>query len=233
MKHIGEKLNLACHTFKGHDFYLPVDLEGHIGTDGRRYAELLRKTCAVFFLRIHINKISRYLIDASRTFPPQPPEPGTQSHLWNLFRPEFVRRYSKPLCSDGFRWESLVTLLNPISHFIDSGSAACTRDLIEAQEYLFRETIPKFAIFLDEYVVVLARVCFFVTYILLLAKIGHLSWDKKFELSVLLHQYGTTSPQMALTEIGINCRHLGRVFSECKTKWAKMLLLIEVSISYL
>lgn len=120
MKQIGEKLNLACHTFKGHDFYLPVDLEGHIGTDGRRYVDTCKKKIDgpslkikrnVHFFKNLLTKFSRYLIDASRTFPPQPPEPGTQSHLWNLFRPEFVRRYSKPLCSDGFRWDSLVKKL--------------------------------------------------------------------------------------------------------------------------
>lgn len=43
---------------------------------------------------------------------------------------------------------------------MDSRSGDYARDLIEAQEYLFTETIPKFAFFLDEYVVVLARVSF-------------------------------------------------------------------------
>ena len=44
-----------------------------------------------------------YLLDFSRTMPPCPPDPELpSSHLYRLFRTEFVARYPVPLCSDGF-----------------------------------------------------------------------------------------------------------------------------------
>lgn len=77
---MGKQLNLAPHTVSGKLFYGPADLEGHVGTDGRRY-----------------------LLDFSRTFPPVPPTASHRlGHLFRLFRPEFVRTYPHPLCSDGF-----------------------------------------------------------------------------------------------------------------------------------
>jgi len=59
----------------------PTDLEGHRGEDGRLY-----------------------LIDTARLFPPaalsrsSPPA----SHLYKLLRPELVRNYPEPLCSDAY-----------------------------------------------------------------------------------------------------------------------------------
>ena len=59
------------------------------------------------------DKSREYLIDMSRMFPPFPP-PSVRlsdstgslkrdmSHLYCLFRPEFVKNYRYPLCSDGF-----------------------------------------------------------------------------------------------------------------------------------
>lgn len=35
--------------------------------------------------------------------PPETPKPGMKmAHLYRLLRPEFVRLYEKPLCSDGY-----------------------------------------------------------------------------------------------------------------------------------
>eukprot|EP01128_Nolandella_sp_AFSM9_P006750 TRINITY_DN3544_c0_g1_i1.p1 TRINITY_DN3544_c0_g1~~TRINITY_DN3544_c0_g1_i1.p1 ORF type:complete len:469 (+),score=102.11 TRINITY_DN3544_c0_g1_i1:92-1408(+) len=79
MRHIGQKLNLATHKFQDSSFRLPVDLEGHIGNDGRRY-----------------------VVDLSRVFPPVPPSGVKNSNLWQLFRPEFVKDNPSPMCSDGF-----------------------------------------------------------------------------------------------------------------------------------
>jgi len=57
-----------------------ADIEGHKGTDG-----------------------NFYLLDFSRVMPPCPPEPTIPaSHLFQLFRPEFVKKYEEPLCSDAF-----------------------------------------------------------------------------------------------------------------------------------
>jgi hypothetical protein len=47
--------------------------------------------------------IFRYVIDMSRLFPPCTySKKYRNSHLYQLFRPEFVKRYDKPLCSDGY-----------------------------------------------------------------------------------------------------------------------------------
>ena len=82
LRSIGEKLNLKPHLVgkEGVLFYTPIDLEGHLGTDGRYY-----------------------LIDFSRLFPPQSLSPAHRmGHLYQLLRPEFVRMYFRPLCSDAF-----------------------------------------------------------------------------------------------------------------------------------
>jgi len=57
-----------------------ADVEGHLGRDGHYY-----------------------LLDFSRTMPPCPPDPTLpSSHLFRLFRSEFVAKYPVPLCPDGF-----------------------------------------------------------------------------------------------------------------------------------
>jgi hypothetical protein len=43
------------------------------------------------------------LLDFSRVLPPETPNPlFKNSHLSRLLRPEFVKEYHKPLCSDAF-----------------------------------------------------------------------------------------------------------------------------------
>jgi len=55
-------------------------------------------------MEIHKGKDGRYYcLDTARLFPPLKPvvsKPG--SHLYRLFRPEFVQTYSKPLSSDAY-----------------------------------------------------------------------------------------------------------------------------------
>jgi len=69
MTEIGKKLNLAAHTFHGRTIYLPADAEGHVGSDNRRY-----------------------LIDLSRVFPPNPQQGVQYGHLYQMFRPELVKK---------------------------------------------------------------------------------------------------------------------------------------------
>jgi tetratricopeptide (TPR) repeat protein len=60
-----------------------IDLEGHRGADG-----------------------NYYLVDFSRTFPPEDPKQlntvRRNTHLFCLFRPEFMKIYGKKLCNDTF-----------------------------------------------------------------------------------------------------------------------------------
>lgn len=60
--------------------YGPADIEVHRGKDGRIY-----------------------VLDVARLFPPSTPSRALPaSHLYRLFRAEFVRHYTVPLSSDGF-----------------------------------------------------------------------------------------------------------------------------------
>jgi hypothetical protein len=85
MKQAARQLNLATHLAgrdarHGTEVHSASDLEGHVG---------------------HDNKC--YLVDFSRAMPPETPVSGVQmGHLYRLLRPEFVRRYRQPLCSDAF-----------------------------------------------------------------------------------------------------------------------------------
>jgi len=80
LQSIGDKLNLRSHRLscvRDVKISWPADLEGHLGSDNRRY-----------------------LLDTSRVFPPCH-KTKSNSHLHELFRPEFVKKYHTPLCSDG------------------------------------------------------------------------------------------------------------------------------------
>eukprot|EP01133_Synstelium_polycarpum_P016333 gene16333-19429_t len=84
MKALAQWLNLKPHIGGTREppalVYSATDIEGHIGTDGRFY-----------------------LIDFSRTFPPSMPDPQVVGgHLFQLFRPEFLKNHPKPLCSDAY-----------------------------------------------------------------------------------------------------------------------------------
>ena len=87
LKKASEKLNLKPHMVEELGprrekklIYGPVDLEVHKGKDGRVYA-----------------------CDTARLFPPTLPLNGVPgSHLYKLFRPEFVAENPTPLSSDSF-----------------------------------------------------------------------------------------------------------------------------------
>ncbi len=78
-----KRLNLKPHCCGKNNVtvYSPVDLEGHLGTDGRFY-----------------------LLDFSRVFPPvTPSKEVVGGHLFQYFRGEFVFNFPLfPLCSDAY-----------------------------------------------------------------------------------------------------------------------------------
>lgn len=86
MTNAAQLLNLAPHTVGNANagqsvvLHSAADIEGHIGSDGRFY-----------------------LLDFSRTLPPTAPSkdlPG--SHLFQMFRPEYLAKAMTPLCPDAF-----------------------------------------------------------------------------------------------------------------------------------
>ncbi len=82
MEKAAKKLNLKAHLAGFQNptmLVMPIDIEGHIGKDTRMY-----------------------VLDFARTFPPTAPTGKKGCILYNLFRPEFVGKYSKPLSSDSF-----------------------------------------------------------------------------------------------------------------------------------
>lgn len=116
LKRAGKTMNLSKHLIgsEAKPSWSAMDIEGHIGQDNRFY-----------------------LLDFSRTMPPvMHDEPrGLGSHVFELFRPEFVKDYQKSLCPDG-----------PFPHFIPcdmNGPKYCKR-LKEATRYLCDTTIPNF-----------------------------------------------------------------------------------------
>jgi Clustered mitochondria len=85
------RLNLKGHTVIERStttpklVYGPVDLEGHLGTDGRYY-----------------------IVDTARLFPPQKRVPGVRGcHLYKLFRGEYLKEFRHPLSSDALtNWQT-------------------------------------------------------------------------------------------------------------------------------
>jgi hypothetical protein len=123
MAELGQKLNLEKHIAglspKGcKELYTPADIEGHKGKDGRVY-----------------------IIDFARLMPPtQSDQRFPMSHLFRLFRPEFLKNYKKSLCSDAF--SSLI--------IHDPKKSQYEADIQEATHYLLEEYIPNFAKVLEK-----------------------------------------------------------------------------------
>lgn len=119
LKHVAQELGLKLHKAgkepNAKYLYTPVDMEGHIGTDGRMY-----------------------LLDFSRLFPPERPLPSAPRfmYLCRLLRPEFVKIYSEnfgPLSSDAYsRFSAGET------------DDRTTIEINAATDYLIREHLPLF-----------------------------------------------------------------------------------------
>lgn len=118
MKLAAQKLRLKPHYVglspndKGVLMYSCADLEGHEGEDGRYYC-----------------------LDFARCFPPIVPDSNLKnSHLYRLFRPEFVKKYEIPLCPDTF------------SGFVANHDAKeQIQEIKEATLALYTKNIPNFA----------------------------------------------------------------------------------------
>lgn len=126
LKHVAQELGLKLHKAgkepNAKYLYTPVDMEGHIGTDGRMY-----------------------LLDFSRLFPPERPLPSAPRfmYLCRLLRPEFVKIYSEnfgPLSSDAYsRFSS------------GEADERSTLEINAATDYLLREHLPLFLERLQRY----------------------------------------------------------------------------------
>jgi hypothetical protein len=121
MELAAERLNIRGHFAGPRNaptyVHSAADIEGHCGRDGRRY-----------------------LIDLGRAMPPIKPVSGVRNaHLYRLFRPEFVRHYPKPLCSDGFS--------GFVAH--DPRCNEYNTDLVHATNVLYKRVIPELARELD------------------------------------------------------------------------------------
>jgi hypothetical protein len=116
------RLNLKPHLIgtpeKMWPIHSPCDLEGHLGSDGRKY-----------------------LLDFSRHMPPIRASKefvtwnAPNMHLYRLLRPEFVASYEKPLCADAF------------SGFMDQSTPNYQEDheeVKDATRVLITVTIPNF-----------------------------------------------------------------------------------------
>ncbi|KAH3733018.1 Histidine kinase A [Pelomyxa schiedti] len=114
MTRLSTKLNLRTHLMQSVPVFTCVDTEGHIASDGRFY-----------------------LVDFSRTFPPEaPPRKDLKvPHLFQLLRPECVLQCRKPLCSDAY------------SKFLANQEAEreMNEDVLSASQNLQSNTIPECA----------------------------------------------------------------------------------------
>ncbi|EGC35315.1 hypothetical protein DICPUDRAFT_152393 [Dictyostelium purpureum] len=121
MKEAGKKLNLKAHhvgSVSGFTKELtsPGDIEGHLGEDNRYY-----------------------VIDFSRTFPPESiikqPNVNKRCIFYNLLRPEFVSKWKVPLCSDSFSgWQRNDP--NKLTH---------NKEVEEATNYLVNDLVKQLA----------------------------------------------------------------------------------------
>eukprot|EP01125_Pyxidicula_operculata_P023200 TRINITY_DN989_c3_g1_i4.p1 TRINITY_DN989_c3_g1~~TRINITY_DN989_c3_g1_i4.p1 ORF type:complete len:1653 (+),score=390.20 TRINITY_DN989_c3_g1_i4:723-4961(+) len=117
MSHVGKRLNLAPHRVGDVDIYGPGDIEGHLGSNKRFY-----------------------VVDFGRCMPPEAPLMFPNSIFYNLLRPNFVKNYRVPLCSDAFsKW---------MTH--EPKARQLNKDVEDATMYLYENVIPEFAKWLDE-----------------------------------------------------------------------------------
>jgi hypothetical protein len=120
MQTVGELLNLQPHLCGQVDpktVYTCGDVEGHLGNDSRYY-----------------------VLDCARIFPPETPLPDRRgANLYRLLRPEFVKKYHRPLSSDAF---------SGFQH--PSESKELNQAVADATLFLWTQVIPEAAVLLDK-----------------------------------------------------------------------------------
>eukprot|EP00475_Leptophrys_vorax_P032667 TRINITY_DN5069_c0_g1_i3.p1 TRINITY_DN5069_c0_g1~~TRINITY_DN5069_c0_g1_i3.p1 ORF type:complete len:816 (+),score=191.78 TRINITY_DN5069_c0_g1_i3:223-2670(+) len=114
---LADQLNLKSHLFvpkssrKGIEISVCADLEVHKGLDGRYY-----------------------VIDTARLIPPTHFTHGRRAeHLFNQFRPEFMKTYSKRLCSDAF------------TGFASHGADVHNQEVVDATNFLLNRSCQRVA----------------------------------------------------------------------------------------
>eukprot|EP01125_Pyxidicula_operculata_P013615 TRINITY_DN4514_c0_g1_i3.p1 TRINITY_DN4514_c0_g1~~TRINITY_DN4514_c0_g1_i3.p1 ORF type:complete len:1558 (-),score=367.99 TRINITY_DN4514_c0_g1_i3:36-4709(-) len=119
MGYVGDIIRLSKHYVKDKEIIGPGDIEVHVkrgqepGEPGTKY----------------------FFVDTARVFPPESPLNGDKRAIFfNLLRPEFVKKYKEPLCSDALsNW------------CIKSERKSTAKAIKEATEYLMKNVIPDFA----------------------------------------------------------------------------------------
>lgn len=183
---ISSSLNLCAHLAgegpTPPSLTFPCDIEGHVGSDGRYY-----------------------ILDNARIMPPEPP---SGNFLCRLMRHEFVRQYSKPLCSDAY------------SNFVsrkDIKRVTYAQDCNDAYMKLITDVIPKFVDKLQ----LPADICisFYNEYnhasmtpassVHKITRVDPIDERDKVDLKHLMH------------ESGINMRHLGKLYVLLDSKYWK------------
>ncbi|PRP85823.1 hypothetical protein PROFUN_06015 [Planoprotostelium fungivorum] len=183
MSEAAQKLNIKGHAVGPIDnpkfIHGPTDIEGHQGKDGRYY-----------------------VIDFQRVFPPERPQDGQpkRSILYNLFRPEFVTKYSRPLSSDAM---SGFGRLNKEEH---------NQEINDASDYLITSLVPSFAKRLSEK----------------FAEKTKKSTEKVLDRSKGRVSHIMEIIQEVHAE-GISFRHLGLVRSHCTHPELRELLFLEMT----
>lgn len=121
METLGQLLNIKSEYVSNNSntekclIHLSCDVEGHICSDNRMY-----------------------LVDFARIFPPTQPRPNIKADfLISHFRPEFIKNYEVPLCSDS--WSGF-NLENKKQH---------NQEIKEATKVLLTKTIPQFSYWLE------------------------------------------------------------------------------------
>jgi hypothetical protein len=181
-KHIG-----GCVKSTARPISLAVDCEGHRGTDGRIY-----------------------ILDTARAMPPEPPS-GKGTVFYRLFRSEFVRGYSKPLCSDSFssfccqeprEKEFQTNIKEAFNYYINVHipNAVQMLETKESPSHLFEEfdSVEQLHVITDS------------------VKRGREKIEDNISLKMVLHHHG------------ICMRHLGIVFACCKTDYWKERVAVEM-----
>ncbi|PRP88174.1 hypothetical protein PROFUN_03997 [Planoprotostelium fungivorum] len=118
MSEVGTEFYLKQHLVNGALIYGPVDCEGHEGLDGRFY-----------------------LVDVSRLFPPSYlPTRKVHGSVWyRLFRPQFLKKYRRPLSSDAF--SSMGVHMQEIHN----------RDVVRATLFLEKKVVPRVSLELEQW----------------------------------------------------------------------------------